>query len=152
MEAFWAFYQSGRAKFMDRPKSKTHLWYGFASEVGSWDLLGYGAWALEVEGELAGQVAITHPPHFPEREIGWILFDGFEGRGFAQEAATLALHWAWEQGFENLVSYIEKDNARSVALARRLGAQHDPHAQTYDDADVVYRHVPDTDGNPEAYA
>ncbi|WP_417209339.1 GNAT family N-acetyltransferase [Antarctobacter sp.] len=152
MDGFEAFYASTRASFMDAPKSRTHLWYGLSSEVGSWDLMGFGAWAIDVDGDLAGQVAITHPPHFPERELGWILFDGFEGRGYAFEAATVALHWAWEQGMPTLVSYIDHRNTRSIALARRLGAELDPQAATYDDVDVVYRHSPDTDGGPEAYA
>lgn len=153
MDAFAAFYEGVRAGFMDAPNNKTHLWYGFASEVGSWDLVGFGGWAIETkEGQLIGQVAITQPPHFAEREIGWILFDGFDGQGYATEAATAALLWAWEQGMDTLVSYIKNSNDRSIALATRLGAVLDSSAETYDANNLVYRHTPDADGNPEAYA
>lgn len=153
MDAFAAFFEGERAIHVDAPQNKTHLWYGFSSEIGSWELVGFGGWAIETkDGQLIGQVSITHPPHFPEREIGWILFDGFEGQGYALEAATVALHWAWEQGMETLVSYIEKTNGRSIALAARLGATLDPTAQTYDDTDLVYRHSADADGTPVAYA
>lgn len=141
MDAFWDFYQSPRAALMDTPKNKTHLWYGFASEVASWDLMGIGGWAIEVDGTLAGQVAITQPPHFHEVELGWLLFDGFEGRGIAYEAAALALTWGFQTaGLPTLVSYIDKTNTRSIALAERLGAYEDPQAERYDDADYVYRH------------
>lgn len=141
MEAFWAFYQSPRAAFMDAPKTRTHLWYGFSSEVGSWALTGMGGWAIEVCGALAGQVAITHPPHFAETELGWCLFDGFEGQGVAHEAASLALDYA-RQTIKpaSLVSYIHRDNARSIALAKRLGGTHDPAAKAHDAEDVVYRY------------
>lgn len=143
MEPFWAFFQSPRAQYVDSPKNRTQLWYGFASEVGSWDLCGHGGWAVEIDGQLAGQVAITHPPHFPEREIGWILFDGFEGQGYAAEAAQAALDWAWSDlKADTLVSYINARNTRSRALADRLGAVLDGDAATYDSADVVYRHHP----------
>lgn len=153
MNAFAAFFAGKRAEHVDAPQNKTHLWYGFSSEVGSWDLVGFGGWAVETkDGALIGQVSITHPPHFPEREIGWILFDGYEGQGYMTEAATAALHWAWEQGMTSLVSYIDRNNARSIALAERLGAQLDPTAKTYDDVDIVYRHSPDIDGNAEAYS
>lgn len=152
MEPFWEFYQSDRAAYVDPPKDRTPMWYGFASDVGSWDLMGFGAWAVEVNGQLAGQISIMHPPHFPEREIGWIFLDGFEGKGYALEAASAALQWAWEQGMPTLVSYIDHRNARSIALAQRLGAERDPQAATYDDVDVVYRHHPDADGSPEANA
>ncbi|MDJ0821666.1 MAG: GNAT family N-acetyltransferase [Paracoccaceae bacterium] len=157
MDAFEAFFASDRATYSGRPKNRAHLWYGFASEVGSWDLMGHGGWGVETrDGALIGQVAITQPPHFPEREIGWTLFAGYEGRGFACEAAAAALGWAWAQGWDTLVSYITPANARSIALAKRLGAEHDPKAalpegETADET-VVYRHFPDADGSPEAYA
>lgn len=141
MDAFWDFFQSDRSGYVSKPDTRTHLWYGFASEVGSWALTGMGGWAIEVDGALAGQVAVTHPPHFPETEIGWILFDGFEGRGIAYEAAALALDYTRQTiRPASLVSYIDARNARSIALAKRLGAIHDPDAQSYDDADVVYRY------------
>lgn len=141
MDAFWDFYQSPRASHMDVPKNRTHLWYGFAAEVGSWMLSGMGGWAIEKDGALVGQVAVTQPPHFPETEIGWILFDGFEGLGLANEAARLALEYTWTEIHpKSLVSYIDCKNTRSIALAKRLGAVEDPTAARYDDADVVYRH------------
>lgn len=141
MEPFWAFYQTPRAQFMDRPDNRTHFWYGFAAEVGSWPLTGMGGWAIEVDGEFAGQVAITHPPHFAETELGWLLFDGFEGRGIAYEAAELALGFARATlKPASLVSYIHRDNARSTALAKRLGAVADPAGETHDADDVVYRY------------
>lgn len=161
LDAFWAFYQSPRAQYVGRPDNRTHLWYGLASEVGSWALMGHGGWAIDTrDGELVGQVAITRPPHFPETEIGWTLFDGHEGKGFAREAATAALRWAWTSGFDTLVSYIHPDNARSIALARRLGAAQDGEARKPkgdgDRGTLVFRHsadvASDADGNAEAYA
>ncbi|MEM7295747.1 MAG: GNAT family N-acetyltransferase [Pseudomonadota bacterium] len=141
MAAFEAFYGSPRAAHMDVPVNRTHLWYGFASEAGSWSLCGYGGWTIEVEGALAGQVALTQPPHFPELELGWMVFDGFEGRSIAYEAASLARDYSFDAiGAETFVSCIDRKNLRSIALAERLGATVDPLAETYDDADIVYRH------------
>ena len=141
MEPFWDFYRSDRAAYVTAPQNRTHMWYGFASEVGSWALTGMGGWAVEVDGQLAGQVAVIHPPHFPETELGWILFDGFEGRGIGFEAASLALDYTRHTiKPTSLVSYIDARNTRSIALAERLGATHDPRAETFDAEDVVYRH------------
>ncbi|MFC3613682.1 GNAT family N-acetyltransferase [Lutimaribacter marinistellae] len=156
MDAFREFFRSDRARYVDGPSDETHLWYGFASEVGSWSLCNWGGWAIETpDGALVGQVAITKPPHFAEVELGWILFDGFEGRGYAEEAARAALDWAFEvRGLPTLVSYIHRDNARSVALAKRLGAYHDAAASAHDPDDVVYRHPHpnEVQGGVEAYA
>ena len=58
------------------------------------------------------------------------------------EAAQLALDYAWAKiQPPSLVSYIDERNARSIALAQRLGAELDPKARsTFDDEDVVFRH------------
>lgn len=153
----WAYHQSDRAAYTGNPENTSEQWYGMASEVGSWPLRGMGGWAIEAGGKTAGQICIMQPPHYPEVEIGWILLDGFEGRGIAHRAALLALDWAWTQAeLTTLVSYIVPGNARSIALAQRLGAVHDPSAALPlgDDPEhtVVYRHSPDSDGAPEAYA
>ncbi|KUF09451.1 GNAT family N-acetyltransferase [Pseudoponticoccus marisrubri] len=158
MDTFWTFFQGDRAGYVSAPATRSQLWYGFASEVGSWDLMGHGGWGVDLkDGTFIGQVAIGQPPHFPELEIGWIVFDGHEGQGYAQEAATAALHWAWGAlPIDTLVSYIHPGNTRSIALAERLGAQHDPDAPRPDGETpaetLVYRHRPDADGSPEAYA
>ena len=158
MDPLWDFHQSDRAAYVGAPSSLTLQWYGLASEVGSWDLMGHGSWAVDLkDGTFIGQIAITQPPHFPELEIGWTLLAGHEGRGFATEAATAALLWAWDNlPITTLVSYIDPQNTRSIALATRLGAHHDsaaplPIGDTAADT-IVFRHSPDTDGSPEAYA
>ncbi len=155
---FWAFYQTERAQFVNPTSDYQTFWDGFLAEVGSWEMTGHGSWAVETkEGALAGQVSIAHPPVFPEQEIGWIFFEEFEGKGYAFEAAQAALHWAWAHlPITTLVSYIDPAIARSIALARRLGAVKDtqaarPNGETAEECSV-YRHVPDADGSPEAYA
>ena len=142
MDPLWAFFRSDRAQWVDAPKNRSHFWYGFASEVGSWDLMGWGGWSVETaDGAFAGQVAVTQPPHFAELELGWIMLDGFEGKGIAFEAATAARNWAFrDYGAETLVSYISAENARSIALAERLGARRDDDAPRHDKTDLVYRH------------
>ncbi|WP_171178020.1 GNAT family N-acetyltransferase [Ruegeria sp. HKCCD8929] len=139
---------SRRAQFMGGPFSAKDSWYMVAAEVGSWSLLGHGSWAIErrADSALVGQVGINRPAHFPEVEIGWVLLDGFEGHGYATEAALAALDWAWaELPVKTIVSYITPGNNRSVAVAERLGAEPDPKAplptgETRDET-IVYRHA-----------
>lgn len=156
MDALWDFYQSDRAHFMDKPTSPTHMWYGFTSEIASWNLCGWGGWGVEThDGALIGQVSLLRPPHFAELELGWLLFDAFEGKGYAQEAADAARDYAFsEVKADTLVSYISPNNTRSIKLAQRLGAFEDRHAKRHDPGDVVYRHPhPDERmGGMEAYA
>ena len=144
MEAFATFFKGERAALVDSPQNKTHLWYGFTSEVGSWDLMGFGGWAIETrDGQLIGQIAITHPPHFPEREIGWILFDGFEGQGFATEAARTVIDWATRDlHLGPLISYINAENSASRRVAERLGAYHERDTDVMGMQVQVWRHLP----------
>ncbi len=141
LDAFWAFFQTDRAQYVSGPKNKTDLWNKFGAEVASWTLHGMGSWAIDVDDVLAGQISVMQPPHFAEVEIGWILFDGFEGQGIAFESAQLALDYTWSHITPpSLVSYIDEQNTRSIALAERLGATPDPNAEKYDEEDIVYRH------------
>ncbi|MCL3881276.1 GNAT family N-acetyltransferase [Marivita sp. GX14005] len=145
------------ARFIGGPLGRKEAWRLLASEVAMWELMGHGAWGIEgADGAFLGQIGLLKPPHFREVEIGWTLLPEAEGHGYAFEAASAALGWAWENGFETLVSYIHPGNARSIALAERLGAVHDPRAERPEGETAsetcVYRHSPDTDGSPEAYA
>lgn len=157
LDALCDLFETDRACFMGGPVPRKEAWRWLASEVGMWEMMGHGAWGVETrDGEFLGQVGLLKPPHFPEVELGWTLLEKAEGKGYAFEAALAAQHWAWEQGFETLVSYIDPANARSIALAKRLGAMFDPKATLPEgetpEETAVYRHLPDTDGNPEAYA
>lgn len=157
LEPLYAALGSEHARYMGGPFSRRDAWYILGAEAGSWDILGHGSWGVETRnGTFVGQVGINRPPHYPEAEIGWTLLPEAEGKGYATEATTAALHWAWENGFQTLVSYITPGNDRSIALAERLGAYPDPDAPLPEgetpEETVVYRHAPDTDGAPEAYA
>ncbi len=157
-EPLCALLESERSRFMGGPFSRREAWTMFAADVGSWALQGCGGWGVETkDGTLVGQIAATKPAHFPEFEIGWMFLPEAEGKGYAFESARAALHWVrHDLRPPSLVSYIHIDNARSIALARRLGAEQDPNAPMADgdtvDDTVIYRHALDTDGSPEAYA
>lgn len=140
------FYATERSKTVGGPIKPTQLWYGFAADTGCWELQGFGAWAITRKSDNAfiGRINLNGPPNFPEREIGWSLFDGYEGHGYAQEAATAARNCLFETlGWKTAVSYIDPDNARSIKLAETLGATLDEAAYgsfpAYPDT-LVYRH------------
>ena len=76
------------------------------------------------------------------KELGWLLYDGYEGQGYATEAAAALRDWAFGTlGLETLVSYCDPDNAASIAVAERLGAVRDPLAARQDPEDMVLRYA-----------
>ena len=155
-----AFFDTPRAEFVGGNISTSQLWFGFAGDVGSWTLIGKGSWAITLkDGTNIGQVAVNQPAHFPEVEMGWILFEEFEGKGYAYEAAFAAREWARaNMNLTSLVSYVAPKNHASAKLAQKLGAVIDPSAATPEGENdtLVYRHSLqsslDSAGFQEAYA
>lgn len=139
-----ALYETDRAAFIGGKLSPRQVWDGFMNCIGQWGVLGIGGWAVEesATGLLVGEVAVHRPVDYPEIELGWLLFDGFEGRGYAYEAAFAARQWAFsERDLASVVSYIDRDNARSIRLSERLGATLDLQAPTPNgDPCLTYRH------------
>lgn len=93
---------------------------------------GFGLWALEVPGvtEFAGFVGLLRvsfeAPFTPAVEVGWRLAKPFWGRGYATEAARLALDFAFHDlGLDEVVSFTVAANLRSRAVMERLGMQHE---------------------------
>jgi len=134
----------------------------FALNVGHWHIHGYGYFTREdkTSGQPVGITGIWNPEGWPEPELGWVVFAGYEGRGIAFEAATRARSYAYEDlGLTTLTSNIKPGNARSIALAERLGAWFE---REYDNIhmgrDFLYRHPGpdalgrDDDGSVEACA
>lgn len=142
--AYRVLMASPRSVGMGGPYDTRGAWGWFCHDVGQWHLFGHGALMVDVSatGECAGQVGINHGPLFPEKELGWLLYEDFEGRGYATEAATAMRDWAFGTlGLETLVSYCDPANHASIAVAERLGAVRDETAPRQDPEDVVFRHV-----------
>ena len=142
--AFAALMASPRSLHMGGPLDRSAAWGSFCHGVALWRLMGHGALMIDRNGtgECVGQVEINHGPLFPEKELGWQLLEGQEGKGYVTEAARALRDWAFEAlALPSLVSYIDPDNARSIAVAERLGALLDPAAARQDPDDLVYRHV-----------
>lgn len=142
------FVLSDRARFI-RPEgdySAREAWRGFGHVVGHWVLRGYGMFVFCQRGSMRplGMAGPWYPEGWLDREIGWSVWDGeAEGRGFAFEAALAARTHAYETlGWDTAISYIDRGNARSLALATRLGAVHEPGAAHPFGGDTthVYRH------------
>ena len=128
---------------MEGPLSPKKSWGVFCHDIAQWSLFGHGALMLETaDGDCVGQVGINDGPLFPEKELGWLLYDGFEGKGYALEAAAAMHRWAFqERHFDTLVSYIDPNNFRSAKIAEKLNGVLDKTAPRTVPEDLVYRYV-----------
>lgn len=127
---------------MGGPFADRTAWGHFCHDAAGWALFGAGALMVErsADGETLGQVGISNGPRFPEAELGWLVYDGHEGQGYATEAAAALRDWAFADGWPTLVSYVDPGNAGSIRVAGRLGAVSDPDAVPQDRGDLVFRH------------
>jgi RimJ/RimL family protein N-acetyltransferase len=110
-----------------RPQSRAAAWRSMAVHLGHWTLRGYGQWALiePTSAEFVGRAGLWHPEGWPGLEVGWVLRRQFWGRGFASEAASVALGFAFDVvGAGQVISVIAPGNERSVAVAKRLGERY----------------------------
>lgn len=153
------FHLSGRAQYIGGgPKTKaSESWRAFGHVIGHWVMRGWGSFVFALKGDdrPLGMTGPWFPEGWPEREIGWTVWSpDAEGHGYAFEAAEAARTHAFETlGWDTAVSYIDPDNARSIALAERLGTRRDDAAPTpeFDGPCLVYRHPsPDRSMDPVA--
>lgn len=124
------------------PMDRETAWAEFMQLTATWLLRGHGAWTVTQDGAAIGFVLIGFESGDMEPELGFLFSDAAEGRGLAFESANAALAHARDAlGMTTLVSYVDRANTRSRALAERLGAAPDPVAGAALDGDtLVYRH------------
>lgn len=115
----------------------------FMGLAGTWHLRGYGLYAVEHDGRFIGSVGLGHPGDWPGPEIAYSLTTDARGQGFATEAVAAVRAVAAEQGLNRLVSFIDPANARSRALARRVGATADGTISLAGTQLEIWRHQPE---------
>lgn len=123
--ALEAFGKSERSRFTGGPFDEYGAWRAVMAGVGHWAFKGYGYWSVErrADGAFVGRAGVIKGPDDQEPELAYHFFDGFEGQGYATEAVLAArAHCQGVMGMPPLASFIDPDNARSIALARRVGA------------------------------
>ncbi len=113
------------SRFLGGPLPRAVAWRGMATMAGSWMLRGFGMFSVveRASGRWIGRVGPWQPEAWPGQEVGWGLARDAWGQGYATEAATRAMEWAFEElGWPETIHTINPENAASIALARRLGS------------------------------
>ena len=143
LTALWADPDFATAIF-PAPLSSEDVWFRLLRDIGHWEVLGYGNWAIRetATGDWVGSVGVLDfhrilEPAFDAPELGWGVAPRFQGKGLAFEALSAALAWCDETlNAARTVCMISPDNGPSHALAARAG--YAPYAETtYKNAPVI---------------
>ncbi|MEL7027001.1 MAG: GNAT family N-acetyltransferase [Pseudomonadota bacterium] len=125
------------------PANREEAWSEFMQLTGTWMLRGHGTWVvtLKTDGKTIGLVQLGAEPGDLAPELGYLLDAEFEGQGYASEAARAVRdHGFGTFELPKIASYIDKSNARSIALAHRLGAVEDTPTDWAEHDTLAFRH------------
>lgn len=142
-EAFARFAASERSCFVGGPVGRADSWRAFMAAIGHWTLRGFGMWVVEDRGtgQVAGRVGMILNDGWHEPELGWHIYDGFEGKGVAYQACLMARDYSARHfGLDRVMSYIIEENQRSIRLAARLGAVFEKTVDLRGDQTQMWRH------------
>jgi len=121
--------------------NRQETWRAIGSMLGHWLMRGYGMWAVEERstGSMVGRVGFIDPEGWPGFELGWMIDRSRWGRGYAPEAAAVALRFAREVlRKERVISLIRPANAASIRVAEKIGLRRDGSLQLFEQEALVY--------------
>lgn len=113
------------SRFIGGLQGRAQSWRGMASMAGSWALLGFGMFTMleKSTGAFVGRAGPWMPEQWPGTEVGWGLKREAWGKGYAVEAATAAIDWAFDTlGWSEVIHCIDPGNVNSQKVAERLGS------------------------------
>ena len=125
LHAYYSDAECARYTFQNPlPESETQRVVG--SLVRHWERKGYGPYVVREKhsASVVGLVGLWFPSEWPETEIKWAIVREHWGKGYASEAAraVLAMLPRYVPDMQP-ISLIDAENARSIALAKALGAE-----------------------------
>ncbi|MEU5844972.1 GNAT family N-acetyltransferase [Saccharopolyspora shandongensis] len=85
-----------------------------------------GRWAMQRRSDdavIGGLVLRMLPPYDQDLELTWQLRPETWGHGFATEAASALLRWAFTFDIDEVFGLARPDNTRAIATAERIGME-----------------------------
>ncbi len=113
------------ARYIGGVLARSPAWRSLAATLGSWYLQGFGMFSVieKASGRWVGRVGPWRPEGWPGTEVGWSIIREAWGRGYAPEAATVAIDWAFDHlDWDEVIHTLDPRNDNSKAVAAKLGS------------------------------
>ena len=126
-DAWATFYEDDDAlKYIGGAQVRPVAWRSFTQAAGSWALQGFALFSVfeKSSKRWVGRVGPHFPEGWPGAEVGWAIDRSVWGKGYAFEAATASMNFAFDTlGWTEVIHCIHPDNLASRKLAERLGSK-----------------------------
>ncbi len=112
------------ARFVGGVQPRPVAWRGFLTMAGAWAMQGFAMFSVieKASGRWIGRVGPWQPEGWPGTEVGWGIVRDRCGLGYATEAATATIDWAFaELGWTDVIHTIDVENV-AVASASRVSS------------------------------
>jgi RimJ/RimL family protein N-acetyltransferase len=76
-------------------------------------------WVIRHDDELVGYVQTTVTGS--TAEIAWVIGTGWQGHGYAKEAAQGLVNWLRARGIQRIIAHVHPDHAASAAVTAAAG-------------------------------
>jgi RimJ/RimL family protein N-acetyltransferase len=113
-------------KFLGGVVPRSAAWRSWAAIAGGWVLNGFSMFSIieKESGRWVGRSGPLRPEGWPGTEVGWGVARWAQRRGYAKEAATAAIDYAFDVlGWSEVIHCIDPPNAASIATAISVGSQ-----------------------------
>ncbi|MCD9028604.1 GNAT family N-acetyltransferase [Luteimonas sp. BDR2-5] len=113
------------ARYIGGHQPRAGAWRRFLQMPGAWVVQGFAMFSVieTASGRWLGQAGPWQPDGWPGTEVGFVFHPDAWGQGYAREAATAAIDWAFDTlGWDEVIHCIDPDNVASQRLAQRLGS------------------------------
>jgi RimJ/RimL family protein N-acetyltransferase len=108
------------------PLQRHEAWRRFLQMPGAWVLQGFAMFSVieKSTGLWVGHAGPWQPDGWPGTEVGYTFHPDARGKGYATEACTAAMDYAFDVlGWTEVIHSISPANAASQAVAQRLGSR-----------------------------
>jgi len=123
-EVYERFYTDSEASRMyGGPISKEQVWARLKADLGSWYLLNFGVWVIQLKSNnsFIGTCGFWQGKDWP-RELAWWVMPEGRGKGIATEASIAALLHAYNEfKWDKVETYMNDENIAARSLVEKLG-------------------------------